>query len=136
VVPPAPAWVERATLDAWVKDALLPAALKQWHNPSASADVNPASFVRGGPSADCGVTPKIVVVGRRAPWRRRDERQGSLQGGSERVLCALGGAQVLPRTRPARRGRGGYAIGKADPMRYVEIFGTGDPAEGEAGPHV
>ncbi|HEV8599408.1 MAG TPA: methionine adenosyltransferase [Gemmatimonadales bacterium] len=128
--------VERATLEAWVRDALLPAALKQWHNPKASVDVNPSgSFVRGGPSADCGVTGRKIVVDTYGGAARHgggafSGKDPSKVDRSAAYFARWAARQVLVQGL-ARRAEVevAYAIGKADPIAlHVETFGTGDQA--------
>ena len=55
--------VPRHTIEAWVRDTLLPRALGAWFDASTPVSVNPTgSFELGGPSADCGVTGRKIIV--------------------------------------------------------------------------
>jgi S-adenosylmethionine synthetase len=58
-----PPEVEQEPVRTFVADTLLPEALSEWHHPGIRITVNPTgSFVQGGPSADCGVTGRKVIV--------------------------------------------------------------------------
>ncbi|MDQ3309992.1 MAG: methionine adenosyltransferase, partial [Gemmatimonadota bacterium] len=55
--------VEQATIHAFVADELVPHTLGSWYHPGIRIKVNPTgSFVQGGPSADCGVTGRKIIV--------------------------------------------------------------------------
>jgi S-adenosylmethionine synthetase len=52
-----------ASVRAYVCDTLAPRALGRWFDSSITFIVNPSgSFVEGGPSADCGVTGRKIIV--------------------------------------------------------------------------
>ena len=105
---------EHAEIEDYVKSCLAPRVLDGWFTPEVRVLVNPTGcFAIGGPSADCGVTGRKIIVDtlrrRGAARRRRVQRQGPVQGGPQRRL-------LLPVRRPpgraggdraARRGAGG-----------------------------
>ena len=48
---------------SYVREKLAPQALEGWHRPGIEFIVNPSgSFAEGGPSADCGVTGRKIIV--------------------------------------------------------------------------
>ncbi|MBT3191406.1 MAG: methionine adenosyltransferase [Verrucomicrobia bacterium] len=120
----------------YVRDRLLPATLGDWHRKDITLLVNPCgSFVQGGPSADCGVTGRKIIVdtyGGMAPhgggafsgkdpskvdrsaayFSRYVARQVVLNGYAEQAEIQVS-----------------YAIGKAEAQSvYVDTRGTGDDA--------
>src|SRR6266498_538196 len=55
--------VDRKQIEQYVIESLAPRALGNWFNPEIRFLINPTgSFVQGGPSADCGVTGRKIIV--------------------------------------------------------------------------
>jgi len=126
-------------VESYVRDALLPRALGPWHRDGIRLIVNPSgSFVRGGPSGDCGVTGRKIIVDTYGGAARHgggafSGKDPSKVNRSAAYFCRYVARQVVLQ-RLARRAevQVSYAIGQAKPMStYVETFGTGptEPAE-------
>jgi S-adenosylmethionine synthetase, central domain/S-adenosylmethionine synthetase, C-terminal domain len=85
--------VGRKQIEQYVTESLAPRALGNWFNPGIRFLVNPTgSFVQAGPSADCGVTGRKIIVdsyGGMAPRWRRIQRQRPIEGGSDSSLTLL-----------------------------------------------
>lgn len=127
--------VDQETIAAYVRDELLPRVLGDWYRaPHIDLAVNPSgSFVQGGPSADCGLTGRKIVVDTYGPVVRHGG--GSFSGKdatkvdrSAAYFCRYVARRIV-RERLARRAevQVAYAIGRAEPVALsVETFGTGD----------
>jgi len=126
--------VSQAQLAAYVREELLPRALGQWLAPELNVLVNPSgSFVEGGPSADCGVTGRKIIVDTYGGIGRHGG--GAFSGKDPSKVDRSGAyfARLAARTVVlaglARRAevQVAYAIGHAQPVSvHVETFGTGD----------
>ncbi len=125
---------------AHVRSSLVPRALSEWHWPALPVTVNPSgSFVHGGPSADCGVTGRKIIVDTYGGAARHGG--GAFSGKDPSKVDRSGAyfcrfvARQLVSAGLARRAeiQVAYMIGRAEPMSVkVETFGTGDPAKAEA----
>ena len=126
---------QKAILD-YVQGVLAPRALRDWHNPDAEFIVNPSgSFISGGPSADCGVTGRKIIVDTYGGAGRHGG--GAFSGKDPSKVDRSGAyycryvARRLVAAGLARKAelQVSYAIGRAKPLSIkVETFGTGDPA--------
>lgn len=132
------AGTKRADLEAYVRDSLAPRALGDWHRRGLEITANPSgSFVRGGPSADCGVTGRKIIVDTYGSLARHGG--GAFSGKDPTKVDRSGAyfcryvARQLVKEGLAHRAEVSvaYAIGVPEPVALdVETFGTGD--EGEA----
>jgi S-adenosylmethionine synthetase len=125
-----------ADIRAYVCETLAPRALGRWFDSSITFIVNPSgSFVDGGPSADCGVTGRKIIVDSYGGVGRHGG--GAFSGKDPSKVDRSGAyycrsvARALVTSGLARRAelQVSYAIGKAAPLSVkVETFGTGDDA--------
>jgi S-adenosylmethionine synthetase len=119
---------------AYVRDALIPAALGAWAEEEIEVLVNPTgSFVHGGPSTDAGVTGRKIIVDSYGGMGRHGG--GAFSGKDPTKVDRSGAyfcrwiARQVVRAGIARRAevQVGYAIGRAEPVSVrVDTFGTGD----------
>jgi S-adenosylmethionine synthetase len=119
---------------AYVRDALIPAALGAWADEEIEVLVNPTgSFVHGGPSTDAGVTGRKIIVDSYGGMGRHGG--GAFSGKDPTKVDRSGAyfcrwiARQVVRAGIARRAevQVGYAIGRAEPVSVrVDTFGTGD----------
>ena len=123
----------------YVRRDLAPRALGTWLSDGIEFVVNPSgSFILGGPSADCGVTGRKIIVDSYGGAARHG---GGAFSGKDPSKVDRSGAyfgrfvtRQLVRAGLARRAeiQVAYAIGVAKPLAVrVETFGTGDPAAAE-----
>jgi S-adenosylmethionine synthetase len=133
------AGVEHSAIADYVRRDLAPRALGEWHADDIEWVVNPSgSFVLGGPSADCGVTGRKIIVDSYGGAARHG---GGAFSGKDASKVDRSGAyfgrfvtRQLVKAGIAKRAevQVAYAIGVAKPLAVrVETFGTGDPAEAE-----
>lgn len=120
----------------YVRESLAPRALGHWLRSSVQFLVNPSgSFEQGGPSADCGVTGRKIIVDTYGGWARHgggafSGKDPSKVDRSGAYYCRYVARQVVKKGL-ARRAevQVAYAIGRAQPVSVkVDTFGTGDPA--------
>ena len=124
----------RDTIRTYVADVLAPRVLGQWYNPSIRVTVNPTgSFVHGGPSADCGVTGRKIIVDTYGGAGRHgggafSGKDPSKVDRSGAYFCRYIARQVVKQGIACRAEiQVAYAIGVAKPVSVkVETFGTGD----------
>src|SRR4029077_7889874 len=113
----------QAEIHDYVASCLAPEVLGLWFGPHVEILVNPTGqFIEGGPSADCGVTGRKIIVdtyggmGRHGggPFSREDPSKG------ERRRWHLGRfvARQVVRNKLASRAevQVAYAIGRAEPV--------------------
>jgi S-adenosylmethionine synthetase len=119
---------------AYVRDTLAPRALGEWHHDGIRLFVNPTgSFVQGGPSADCGVTGRKIIVDTYGGAGRHgggafSGKDPSKVDRSGAYFCRFVARQVV-KEGLARKAevQVAYAIGVAQPVSVkVDTFGTGD----------
>jgi len=132
--------VDQATIRAYVADALVPAVLGEWYRPDVELLVNPTgSFVEGGPSADCGVTGRKIIIDTYGGMGRHGG--GAFSGKDPSKVDRSGAyfcrwaARAVVTAGLARRAevQVAYAIGRAEPVSVrVDTFGTGDTRAAEA----
>ena len=126
--------VPQDTIRAYVSEALVPRTLGQWYRPDIHVTVNPTgSFIQGGPSADCGVTGRKIIVDTYGGAGRHGG--GAFSGKDPSKVDRSGAyfcryvARQLVKVGFARKAeiQVAYAIGVAQPVSVkVDTFGTGD----------
>jgi S-adenosylmethionine synthetase len=114
-------------------------ALGDWYSPDAEVIVNPSgSFALGGPSADCGVTGRKIIVDSYGGAGRHGG--GAFSGKDPSKVDRSGAyycryvARRIVQAGLANRAevQVSYAIGRAKPMSIkVDTFGTGDHLKAE-----
>ena len=118
---------------------VVPAVLGAWHHDAITLLVNPTgSFVQGGPSADCGLTGRKIIVDTYGGMARHG---GGAFSGKDATKVDRSGAyfgryvarQVVQEGLARRcEVQVAYAIGRARPVSVrVDTFGTGDAAAAE-----
>ena len=129
----------RASIDQtgimnYVRTDLAPRALGTWFTSDTKVYVNPTgSFVLGGPSADCGVTGRKIIVdtyggvGRHGggAFSGKDPSKVDRTGA---YFCRFVARQIVKQCIAKRAEiQVAYAIGMAQPISVkVDTFGTGD----------
>ena len=129
----------RDEIRAFVASRLCPAVLGSWYGDHVEILVNPTgSFVEGGPSADCGVTGRKIIVDTYGGMGRHGG--GAFSGKDPSKVDRSGAyfgrwvARRIVSEGLARRAevQVAYAIGQAQPVSVrVETFGTGDQRAAE-----
>jgi S-adenosylmethionine synthetase len=132
--------VTRDDIHQYVVTTLAPRVLGEWFGPGIRVDVNPTgSFIHGGPSADCGVTGRKIIVDTYGGAGRHGG--GAFSGKDPSKVDRSGAyycrhvARQLVKAGLARKAevQVAYCIGVAKPMSVkVETFGTGDAGRAEA----
>jgi len=131
--------VDNAAIRAWVTGTLVPRALGSWAPAGEAVTVNPSgSFVEGGPSADCGVTGRKIIVDTYGGMARHgggafSGKDPSKVDRSGAYFCRFVARQVV-KSGIAKRAevQVAYAIGVAQPMSVlVQTFGTGEQRAAE-----
>ena len=132
--------VGQREIKQYVAGTLCPDVLGTWQNGDIEVLVNPTgSFVEGGPSADCGVTGRKIIVDSYGGMGRHgggafSGKDPSKVDRSGAYFCRFVARQIV-KQGIARRAevQVGYAIGRADPVSVrVDTFGTGDARAAEA----
>jgi S-adenosylmethionine synthetase len=128
--------VTQAEIADYVRNVLAPRALGDWFNAKAEFIVNPSgSFVFGGPSADCGVTGRKIIVDSYGGVGRHGG--GAFSGKDPSKVDRSGAyysryvARRIVKEGFAKKAevQVAYAIGRAKPLSIkVDTFGTGDEA--------
>jgi S-adenosylmethionine synthetase len=132
--------ISREEIHQYVSADLIPRILGEWHHADIRVSVNPTgSFVHGGPSADCGVTGRKIIVDTYGGMGRHGG--GAFSGKDPSKVDRSGAyfcrfvARQLVKAGLARAAevQVAYAIGVAQPVSVkVDTFGTGDPRKAEA----
>jgi len=126
--------VSRQGIQSHVAESLAPRVLGEWFTPGIKISVNPTgSFTQGGPSADCGVTGRKIIVDSYGGAGRHgggafSGKDPSKVDRSGAYFCRFIARQLI------RQGLAwkaeiqvAYAIGVARPISVkVDTFGTGD----------
>ncbi|HEV8238537.1 MAG TPA: methionine adenosyltransferase [Thermoanaerobaculia bacterium] len=129
----------RERIAEYVATRLSPRILGRWLTASTRFIVNPTgSFVHGGPSADCGVTGRKIIVDSYGGMGRHgggafSGKDPSKVDRSGAYFCRWVARQIVSQ-QLARRAevQVSYAIGQAKPVSVkVDTFGTGDTAAAE-----
>jgi S-adenosylmethionine synthetase len=123
----------------YVTSRLAPRALGNWYSDNISFTVNPAgSFLQGGPSADCGVTGRKIIVDTYGGAAHHgggafSGKDPSKVDRSATYFCRYAARQVVLHGLARRvEIQVAYAIGLAKPVSVkVDTFGTGDAREAE-----
>jgi S-adenosylmethionine synthetase len=123
-----------ADVRAYVCETLAPRALGRWFDSNITFIVNPSgSFIKGGPSADCGVTGRKIIVDSYGGVGRHGG--GAFSGKDPSKVDRSGAyycrsvARALVMSGLVRRAelQVSYAIGQAAPLSVkVDTFVTGD----------
>jgi S-adenosylmethionine synthetase len=129
----------QAEIRDYVVGTLAPRVLGEWFTSDAEFIVNPSgSFAHGGPSADCGVTGRKIIVDTYGGAGRHGG--GAFSGKDPSKVDRSGAyfcryvARRLVQAGLAERAevQVAYAIGRAKPMSVkVDTFGTGDETRAE-----
>jgi S-adenosylmethionine synthetase len=126
--------MEHGAIENYVKTCLAPRVLDGWFTPEVRVLVNPTGcFAVGGPSADCGVTGRKIIVDTYGGAAHHgggafSGKDPSKVDRSGAYFCRYVARQIV-RAGIAQRAevQVAYAIGKAQPVSTkVETFGTGD----------
>ncbi len=126
--------IKQPAILKYVKNDLAPRVLGKWFDSDVKVYVNPTgSFVLGGPSADCGVTGRKIIVDTYGGVGRHgggafSGKDPSKVDRSGAYFCRFVARQVV-KAGIARRVeiQVAYAIGMAKPLSIkVDTFGTGD----------
>jgi S-adenosylmethionine synthetase len=126
--------VSHAEIRDYVASCLAPEVLGAWFGPHVEILVNPTGqFIEGGPSADCGVTGRKIIVDSYGGMGRHGggafsgkdpskvDRSGAYFGRYVARQVVKGGYAKRAEVQVA------YAIGRAEPVSVrVDTFGTGD----------
>ncbi len=128
--------INQTAIREYVEKVLAPRVLGKWFSADAEVIVNPSgSFVHGGPSADCGVTGRKIIVDSYGGAGRHGG--GAFSGKDPSKVDRSGAyycryvARRIVQAGLAKRAevQVSYAIGRAKPMSIkVDTFGTGDEA--------
>lgn len=126
--------VDREVISDYVARDLAPRVLGKWNHREIKITVNPTgSFIHGGPSADCGVTGRKIIVDTYGGMGRHgggafSGKDPSKVDRSAAYFCRYVARQLVKQGL-ARRAelQVAYAIGVAQPVSLkVETFATGD----------
>jgi S-adenosylmethionine synthetase len=133
------AGIEQATIARYVCADLAPRALGEWSRGGIEYIVNPSgSFEQGGPSADCGVTGRKIIVDTYGGAAHHgggafSGKDPSKVDRSAAYFCRHIAREVV-KAGIAKRAeiQVAYAIGQAQPVSVkVDTYGTGDSAAAE-----
>jgi S-adenosylmethionine synthetase len=132
--------VTQHDIKGYVATTLCPDVLGAWHHNDIEVLVNPTgSFVEGGPSADCGVTGRKIIVDSYGGMGRHgggafSGKDPSKVDRSGAYFCRFVARQIVKQGIAQRAEvQVGYAIGRAEPVSVrVDTFGTGDSRAAEA----
>jgi len=121
----------------YVEKVLAPRVLGEWFTPDVEVIVNPSgSFVHGGPSADCGVTGRKIIVDSYGGAGRHgggafSGKDPSKVDRSGAYYCRYVARRIVQAGLADRAEvQVSYAIGRAKPLSIkVDTFGTGDEAK-------
>lgn len=126
--------VRQDAIHAYVAHQLIPRVLGVWYHQGIRIMVNPTgSFVHGGPSSDCGVTGRKIIVDTYGGAGRHgggafSGKDPSKVDRSGAYFCRFVARQIIQEGL-ARKAevQVAYAIGVAQPVSVkVDTFGTGD----------
>jgi S-adenosylmethionine synthetase len=134
------AGISQAQVQNYVRESLAPRELGDWFHPGIRFHVNPSgSFVEGGPSADCGLTGRKIIVDTYGGFARNgggafSGKDPSKVDRSGAYFCRYVARQIVLRGLASRAEvQVAYAIGQAKPVSVlVDTFGTGDARAAEA----
>jgi S-adenosylmethionine synthetase len=126
--------IKQDGIKQYVQTTLAPRVLGKWFTKDVQVLVNPTgSFIQGGPSADCGVTGRKIIVdtyggvGRHGggAFSGKDPSKVDRTGA---YFCRFVARQIVKHGLAKRAEiQVAYAIGMAQPISIkVDTFGTGD----------
>jgi S-adenosylmethionine synthetase len=126
--------VQHSEILDFVSKQVIPQTLGEWFNDDIKIQVNPTgSFVHGGPSADCGVTGRKIIVDTYGGAGRHgggafSGKDPSKVDRSGAYFCRYVAREVVKAGLADRAEiQVSYAIGVAEPVSVkVDTFGTGD----------
>lgn len=126
--------VSQKDIREYVVHSLAPRALGEWYNMDIRFKVNPTgSFVQGGPSADCGLTGRKIIVDTYGGVAHHgggafSGKDPSKVDRSGAYFCRYVARQLVKHGIALRAEvQVAYAIGIAEPISLrVETFGTGN----------
>jgi S-adenosylmethionine synthetase len=126
--------VAQGDIKSYVASKLCPDVLGKWHHEDIEVLVNPTgSFVEGGPSADCGVTGRKIIVDSYGGMGRHgggafSGKDPSKVDRSGAYFCRFVARQIVKQGIAQRAEvQVGYAIGRPEPVSVrVDTFGSGD----------
>ena len=131
--------VTQAAIREYLSSDVIPTVLGEWYHDDLAILVNPTgSFVEGGPSTDCGVTGRKIIVDTYGGAARHGG--GAFSGKDPSKVDRSGDyfgryvARQVVREGLAHRCevQVAYAIGRARPVSVdVETFGTANPLRAE-----
>ncbi len=129
----------REQIQDYVKNVLVPREIGSWFNTDIVYHINPTgSFVLGGPSADCGVTGRKIIVDTYGGMARHgggafSGKDPSKVDRSAAYFCRHVAREIVKKGLAQRAEiQVAYAIGVAQPISlHIETFGTGDAAAAE-----
>jgi S-adenosylmethionine synthetase len=132
--------VSQSEIRSYVAGQLCPNVLGSWYRKDIEVLVNPTgSFVEGGPSADCGVTGRKIIVDSYGGMGRHgggafSGKDPSKVDRSGAYFCRFVARQIVKQGIAQRAEvQVGYAIGRPEPVSVrVDTFGTGDSRAAEA----
>lgn len=132
--------IDRASIGRYVAETLAPRTLGKWHSNDIRFLVNPTgSFVHGGPSTDCGVTGRKIIVDSYGGAGRHgggafSGKDPSKVDRSGAYFCRYIARQIVKEGLANKAEvQVAYAIGMAQPISVkVDTFGTGDPERAAA----
>lgn len=121
----------------YVQEELAPRVLGQWYQPDIRFVVNPTGvFEQGGPSADCGVTGRKIIVDTYGGAARHgggafSGKDPSKVDRSAAYFCRYVSRQLIKAGLAKRvELQIAYAIGRPHPVSVrVDTFGTGNPRD-------
>ena len=131
---------DKKHIEEYIIESLAPRALGEWLNREIRFLVNPTgSFIHGGPSVDCGVTGRKIIVdtyGGMAPhgggaFSGKDPSKVDRSGA---YFCRYVARKIVSEglARKAQM-QVAYAIGIAEPISIrIDTFGTGESEAAEA----
>ena len=131
--------VTQSEIKNYVANTLCPDVLGSWYRKDIEVLVNPTgSFIEGGPSADCGVTGRKIIVDSYGGMGRHgggafSGKDPSKVDRSGAYFCRFVARQIV-KNGIARRAevQVGYAIGRPEPVSVrVDTFSTGDSSAAE-----
>jgi len=126
--------VSQPEIRDYIASCIAPEVLGSWFGPHVEVLVNPTGqFIEGGPSADCGVTGRKIIVDSYGGMGRHGG--GAFSGKDPSKVDRSGAyfgrfvARQVVKNGYAKRAevQVAYAIGRAEPVSVrVDTFGTGD----------
>jgi S-adenosylmethionine synthetase len=131
--------VTQDKIKSYLAEKLIPEVLGQWFGKHVEVLVNPTGqFIEGGPSADCGVTGRKIIVDSYGGMGRHGG--GAFSGKDPSKVDRSGAyfgrfvARQVVKKGFAKKAevQVAYAIGRAEPVSVrVDTFGTGDAKAAE-----